>query len=236
MAYCQMGDLRWRVDPTKVSWNYQIDTSVIETLGGQVVQVLGATLSDLTISGDLGQDHGRSQESWQLANAFHTKIKSMMDAQVSTPFAQSSGATRSIGAEATFVHNPYPFSYSDGVHNWSFQVLVKGIADGDGSGASITYTNGKFNHKYQLTLFILQADSELVQTIASDPFISRIAQGIGWNKSSFHGAVTAQDAQNFIVSNGSNITGFLANMLGGQPLVAPPSAPAPGTVGRVKAQ
>lgn len=219
MAFCQLGDLRWRVDPVNVNWSYQIDTARIETLGGQVVQILGATLSDMTISGDLGMDHYGRKESWQLANAFHRKIQAMMDAQVSLPFTKGPGTW--VNAEQTYVHQPYQLTYHDGVHDWSFKVMIKGIEDGDGSGTSITYTNGKFNHRYNLTLFIVQAESDIVKTIASDAFISRIAKGVGWSKSNFHGSISAEAAAGFISNNGGSVTGFLAKVIGGEPLQVP---------------
>jgi hypothetical protein len=77
MAVMQLGDLRWRVDPTSVDWSFQLDTAVINTLGGQVIQLLGATLSDLTVSGDFGELRGPNhQASWQLAAAFHPSVRS----------------------------------------------------------------------------------------------------------------------------------------------------------------
>lgn len=243
MAVAQLGSLKWRVDPSNVSWNYQIDANRIETLGGQVVQILGSTLSDLTVSGDLGQDHGRAQESWQLANAFHQNIKAMMDWQT-LPAKQSNFSPMKNGKPKSFtdagvVHRPFSFTYMDGVHNWSFQVLIKGISDADGSG-SITYSNGKFNHAYILSLFIVQADSELVRTIASDAFISRISAGIGWKQSAFNGPMNALDAQTFIESNGGSISGLLAAALSGQPLQQPNANNTPSfntrAPGRVKAQ
>jgi hypothetical protein len=233
-ASCQLGDLRWRVNPTNISWNYQLDTAVIETLGGQVVQILGATLGDLTISGDFGQKwisatgKGSSADSWELANAFHTKIKGMMDAQSSIPFIKGSGAGRTVKAEQAFVHKPYAFTYSDDLHTWNFKVLIKAIADADGDGSSISYSNGKYNQRYQLTLFIVQADSDVVKTIASDAFIARIAKGIGWRKSGgFHGSVTAQQAQDIILANGGTISQMLAQTLGGQPIKIPASTTPP---------
>jgi hypothetical protein len=227
-AVCQLGDLRWRVDPNNIAWDYQLDTTVIDTLGGQVVQILGATLGDLTVSGDLGQDNARVRQSWQLANAFHTKIKTMMDAQLTLPFMPGSGSGRTAGAERAFVHNPYPFHYNDGYHSWSFRVLVKALADGDGD-SSISYTNGKFNHRYTLSLFIVQADSDVVHTIASDAFLSRIAKGIGWRRTGgFHGSATAKQMQEIVMANGGSISALLAHTLGGQPIQIPADLQAPG--------
>ena len=235
MAYCQLGTLRWRIDPTDINWSYQLDTAVIDTLGGQVVQILGGTLSDMTISGDFGHAWMGSGwtasggESWQMANYFHNTIRGLMDQQLSLP--QQGGGNAALGrtqiaAESTSVHQPWTFNYSDGVHNWSFKVLVKAITDPDGD--SLDFSNGKYNHKYQLTLFIVQAGSDAVATIASDPFISRIARGVGWDKADFHGLMDTTQVESIIMANGGSISQMLAKSLGGEALVDPGS---PGDAG-----
>jgi hypothetical protein len=228
MAHCQLGGLRWRVDPTQVSWSYQLDTSVINTLGGQVIQILGATLSDLVIAGDFGHKWGQkatNQDSWQQATDFHHRIKSMMDSQLSVPFMKSATGKR-VAAEATWVHKPYTFTYHDGLHDWSFQVLVKDLSD-PLEGASLTHTVSRPNYQYQLTLFIVQANSDVVHAIAVDPFIARIAKGVGWKKSSFHGATTAKDVQDIIMANGGSVGSLLAKALGGSALTVPSTTGAP---------
>lgn len=264
----KLGDLTWRVDPTSVDWNFQMDTTVINTLGGQVVQILGATLSDLVITGDLGQDHKNNKMSWQLAAAFHQKIKSFMDQQTLPPKnvgragASAAGGAAGRGAgsavnsgpnigtfggkgigpsggvgsaagkaagravnsgiltDAGAIHAPLPLTYHDGVHNWSFRVLVKSLDDADGSG-SLNITNGKFNYQYRLTLFIVEADSEKVKKVASDFFLSRLSDGIGWSRTKFNGPLKAQDAQDFITINGGTVSAFLDKVITGEPLQSP---------------
>jgi hypothetical protein len=234
-GYCQLGAMRWRVDPSNVSWSYALDTAVIDTLGGQVIQVVGASLSDLTVSGDFGHQwnaagqSGGGKQSWLLANNFHYQIKQMMDNQMSIPHMRGAqGAAKGghkIKAEDTSVAQPWTFTYSDGVHNWSFKVLVKGLADGAGE-SSLTHTNGRYNYTYALTLFIVQADSDLVQTVSSDAFISRIAKGVGWKKSNYHGTVTVADVHALVMANGGQISEMIAKALGGELL----NRPTPGTV------
>lgn len=225
MAVLQLGDLRWRIDPNAIDWSFQLDTAVINTLGGQVVQILGATLSDLTIQGSFGQDHSRNEQgvSWKLAAAFHQKIKSFMDRQtlpsktVHTK-GQSQAKKTGILSDAGVVHEPLSLTYHDGVHNWSFKVLVKALDDGDGAG-SLDITNGRFSYTYKLTLFIVQADSELVDKIASDYFLSRISEGLGWKQTKFNGPLSPADAQDFITVNGGTVSAFLTKVLTGEPIV-----------------
>lgn len=230
MAVLQLGDLKWRVDPNSIDWSFQLDTAVINTLGGQVVQILGATLSDLVITGDFGQLRGKNpQVSWQLAAAFHQKIKQLMDRQ--TLPARTVGQSQSKGArgharrtgilsDAGIVHDPLKLTYHDGVHDWTFRVLIKALDDNDGSG-SLNITNGKFAYQYKLTLFIVQADSDVVGKVASDYFLSRISDGLGWKQSKFNGPQSSADAQSFIQANGGTVTAFLDKVITEQPLTVP---------------
>jgi hypothetical protein len=229
MAFAQLGPLKWRVDPTEVSWNYQIDANRIETLGGQVVQILGATLGDVTVSGYFGQDRAHRQDSWQLAVAFHKRIQQIMDAQTLPPKKITVGRKSiNINAEKNVeriydpkgpppppvAHQPLLFSYMDGVHNWQFKVLVKGIDDLDGNG-SLHHTTGKFSYGYRLTLFVVEAQTDVIKKVATDSYIARISQGLGWKKTKYNGPVTAAEATAFIQSHGGSVTAFLTGVMTG---------------------
>jgi hypothetical protein len=162
--------------------------------------------------------------SWQLATDFHQKIKTMMDEQMSVAYqhrGRSGPNWVPVPAENTSVlKHGHKLTYNDGVHNWSFQVLIKSLQDGDGSGQAIVYSNGKFNHGYQLTLFILQIGSDLTHQITSDAFIARIAKGVGWRKQDgYHGPYNNAGLEAYIHDNGGDgIYGYLAKMLSGQDL------------------
>lgn len=58
------GDLVVRLAPTDVQWSYQLNTSVQNTYGGQVVQVLSVAFDKLTITGKFGKEgpHGVKKE------------------------------------------------------------------------------------------------------------------------------------------------------------------------------
>lgn len=47
--------LRFRTNPNAVWWNYHLITSVDETYGGRVVQILGARVDDLVVTVDCGR-------------------------------------------------------------------------------------------------------------------------------------------------------------------------------------
>lgn len=180
----------FRLDPEMISWNWSVITNVVDTIGGRVIQVIGAYLDDMTVSGSLGQDHNdaRHGESWQQANQFLDVITKIMERQ--------SRDSRHQGR----MHRPAIFTYPP--KNWRFQVYVKALADPDG-GSSVVLRPGKFNQRYQLTLFIAQAaDSGLVKAGTSDgtfsqkaydaisAFMARISNGVGWHFSSYNGQAT----------------------------------------------
>jgi hypothetical protein len=192
---------RFRLDPDAISYPYTINYSTIDTIGGQVIQVLGATLGNLVIRGSFGQDHKGKKESWELALDFHRHIRNLMDKQ--TDLTPGRG------------HRPVEFSYFDGVHNWDFQVLVMGISDLDQKG-SLNHSNGKFSYQYQLNLFIVQDRSLELNKLETDRFIERAASGMGWKASGFNGSMTLDGAIQYIRSHSPSGTfeGYIGSLLG----------------------
>ncbi len=169
-----------------IDWSWSIATNVIETIGGRVIQVLGAYLDDITVTGSFGQDHSTPDgESWRQAEAFLQLIASIME-------FQSQDAT-----QQDKMQQPAVFTYPP--KNWRFQVYVKAFEDADGGG-SVVLSPGKFNNRYKLTLFIVQdASSALVQAGTSNgvlsqksaaaiaAYMARISDGIGWHFSQYNG-------------------------------------------------
>lgn len=170
-----------------VDWNWEINTSVTPTIGGRVIQVLGATLSDLVISGSFGEDRtsGEDGQSWLLAESFYKKIRDMME------FQSSDSTTPGK------MHPPAVFTFP--LKNWRFSVYIKDLIDPDGGG-SITHSTGKFAYNYQLTLFIVEELSDALikagtshgvmndaRAKAIADYIDRISDGIGWKFSKYNG-------------------------------------------------
>jgi hypothetical protein len=207
MGTAQLGNLTFRIDPSQIQYAYQVDYQSIDTLGGQVIQVLGATTGDITIAGTFGQDHANNHLSWQLAETFHTAIRAMMDAQT-LPSNATPGAP---------IHQPIRFTFADGVHNWDMKVLIKGINDLTGTGA-IQHTNGTYSYGYTLTLFLVEDSSLLLSRIATDQYISRMASGVGWTMNDFSGNLDGQKAIDYIqkYSTDGTVDGYLAALLSGQ--------------------
>jgi hypothetical protein len=190
----------FRIDPESVQWNFSVITSVTETIGGRVIQVIGSHLDDLVVTGSFGQDHSTSRgESWRQAEAFLAMIQQVMDYQASDATQQA------------MMHPPAVFAYPP--KNWRFNVYVKDFSDADNPGSSVVLTPGKFNQRYQLTLFIVQDSSTaLVQAGESNgvinkqaeaaiaAYMARISAGIGWRFSAYAGLANSTQLNNDIAA------------------------------------
>lgn len=203
-----LGGIPLRIAPSQVSWDYNVDTCVIPTVGGRVVQVLGATLGDMTVQGLYGQDRnpGSPQESWKLAEAFHDQIARLVDKQ-----SQKPTTAQLSGQDPTPMHPYHRFVYNDDtpavrsqglpVHNWDFNVYIKDFRDVDGSGMSVQHKTGKFSYGYQLTLFIVEDNTGKLVEVAKNEFIERLSNGLGWQRTPYQGHMTLADLQQYLQRN-----------------------------------
>lgn len=183
--------IAFRLDPELITWNWQVLTNVIETIGGRVIQVIGARLDDLTVQGSLGQDHAAGPvngTSWHQAEKFVSTVTKIMEAQSADSNQQGQ------------MHPPAVFTYPP--KGWRFNVYVKSITDPDGQ-SSVILTPGKINQRYSLALFIVQdGSSALVKAgttngvfsqkayDAVSAFMARISDGVGWHFTQYNGQVT----------------------------------------------
>jgi hypothetical protein len=161
-------------------------TNVVETIGGRVIQVIGAYLDDLQVSGSFGQDHRTPKgESWRQAEAFLKMVTAIMEHQASDATQQDK------------MHPPAIFTYPP--KGYRFRCYVKAFTDADG-GNSIVMTPGKFNQRYTLSLFIVADGSDALvkagtsngvysqkQNDAIAAYMARISDGIGWHFSQYNG-------------------------------------------------
>lgn len=192
---CILGDITFRINPDLINWSYEVYTNVIPTLGGRVVQVLGAALSDITIHGLYGDNHaaiinGVSDgspdgpgRSWRLADGFADNIHRLMKKQSPPP-----GAV--VGYQ-----QPVPLRWFYPDAGWDFLVYITALQDGRGSGV-VDHEYGKFSYDYVLTLFPvkdntygLTGDTTTLSTArdaAITTAIERISAGIGWEKTKFN--------------------------------------------------
>lgn len=191
-----LGGMTFRINPSQVHWEYSVDTAVIPTVGGRVVQVYGTTLGDMTIQGLYGVDRATPRESWELAEDFQTQIGQMINQQGARPTL-----AQLAGTDPTPMLQPFRFTYSDAKHNWDFNVYIKSFKDVTDQGSSIVHQTGKFSYGYTLTLFIEQDNTGQLAKVAQDAFISRLSDGLGWQRTAYQGHMTVQDLQTYLQKN-----------------------------------
>lgn len=207
-----LGGIPLRIAPAQVSWSYNLDISVTPTVGGRVVQVLGATLGDMVIYGQYGQDRGANpRESWQLAEEFQQRVAELVDRQSQRP-----SAAQLTGQDPTPMHPTHRFVYNDdtptaraqglSVHDWDFNVYVKDLKDVDGSGMTVQHRTGKFSFGYALTLFIVEDNTGRLAEVAKNEFIERLANGLGWQRTPYNGHMTLAELQKYLTANSSDGT------------------------------
>jgi hypothetical protein len=202
MGTANLGGLSFRINPSQVSWDYNVDVSVIPTVGGRVVQVYGVTMGDMTIQGLFGVERtGQKRESWQLAEQFQKDLGLLVNKQSAIPTA-----AQLSGADSTPMHPPMRFVYTDDSHNWDFTVYIKALKDVDNPSATVEHKTGKYSYGYTLTLFIVQDNTGKLAQVAKNEFIDRLSNGLGWKRSAYNGFMSTDELQNYLAANTSDGT------------------------------
>lgn len=198
--------LNFRIDPDSIEYNIKVHTSVTNTVGGRVIQVLGSSVSDVVVQGSIGEAHNLGQGSngehagvsWKLAVDFFQYVQGMQmlqSAGANAPGSSSGSANNGFFLKpATFVYSP---------KGLRFQCYIKSISDPAGDGSTgVVHKVGRSNYQYVLTLFPVQDSGDLVKAGMSngaldqarakavDSYIQRISQGIGWKFTAYNGGST----------------------------------------------
>lgn len=248
MSVAQLGNIRFRINPSQVHWEYSVDVAVVPTVGGRVVQVYGVTMGDMTIQGLFGQKRdGDPKESWQLAEDFRAQVQRLAIEQSRPPTMEQLS-----GADRTPMHRPYRFFYSDDtndrrqrglpIHNWDFQVYIKSLKDVMAPQFTVAHETGKFSHGYALTLVLQQDNTGQLTSVAKNAFIERLSNGLGWQRTAYQGHMTVADLQAYLTRNSPDgtIHGLVLKQFetagGGQvPGYGTATNPIPGGVGTINA-
>lgn len=190
LGYPGGAQVAFRIDPDAIDWTWEVLTGVTDTIGGRVVQVIGARLSDFTVEGSFGYDRAdrAGGQSWQLAEKMMHQVAAMMEAQSADSNQQGK------------MHPPAVFNYPP--RGWRFLCYVKSLTDPDGS-TSLVMRPGKYSHRYTLSLFIVQdASTALVKAgttngvfsqkayDAVQAYVARVSDGIGWHYTQYNGQQT----------------------------------------------
>jgi hypothetical protein len=197
MPYCQLGNYRFRITPSSVVFPFEVDSTVINTVGGRVVQVYGVTLGDMVVQGLFGhQRDGAGYESWALAEQFQSAISLMVKQQSTQPTGG-----QLAGYDPNTMHKPFRFIYNDDKHNWDFQVYIKSLKDITNPEYTVAHQTGKFSYGYTLTLFIVEDNSRILRQVAVDKFISRLATGVGWKRTVYNGPMSTEELEKYVKEN-----------------------------------
>lgn len=206
LGFADGAGLTFRIDPESIDYNVKVHTSVINTVGGRVIQVLGSSVSDVTIRGSIGESRalgagsgGAEHDgvSWKMAVDFFQRVQGiqMIQSAGSNTPGSSSGKGPFFLKPATFVYSP---------KGLRFQCYVKAIIDPAGDGtAGVVHRVARSNYQYILVLFPVQEGTTDLTTAgmsngvldqakakAVDAYISRISQGIGWKFTAYNGGST----------------------------------------------
>lgn len=214
---------RFRINPDSVDWSFRVKTAVIDTLGGRVIQVLGADVTDMTVQGSFGSRQSKDAY-WKDAEEFVTAMRKMIAHQSSDVIGQGK------------MHAPAVFSFP--AQGWRFAVYIKSVTDGGEASAGVEHTAGKFIYRYALTFSIYNDLSNTTNLIgqsngtlakakdaAVQGYIDRIADGIGWKASNYNGpdaasTILGQDSGTSsvggTVGSGSGTSGTVSGGVGGE--------------------
>lgn len=184
MGLATLGGLQFRIDPTSIQWTFKIKKSVIDTVGGHVVQVLGADLGDMVVQGSFGVG------GWEEERAFLDDMKAMALRQV------ANGRIKNPSAPGS--HFRYP------PRNWDFVVSLL-------SYSQITWAPETINPGWELRLFV-EEDNSGITKIAQDAYISRFSAGLGWKVNQYNGPVSQAEVDTTL--GGQNPGDYLANHYG----------------------
>jgi hypothetical protein len=206
MSIARLGNYTFRINPSQVFFSYDVDTTVINTVGGRVVQAYGATLGDITVQGLFGQERsGKGRPSWKLAEEFQDAIGQMVVAQSRPPTPG-----QLAGYDGTPMHQPIRFLFNDDsperrasglpLHNWDMMVYIKALRDTDGN-ATMVHETGKFSYGYTLTLFFVEDNTGKLITTVLDQFIQRLSEGIGWQRTPFNGMMSKDELKAYLDAN-----------------------------------
>lgn len=208
LSFTDGPSVKFRIDPTAISWDFKINTSVTNTVGGRVVQVTGATLSDIIVRGGFGEAREAARTgskprvlkippsddpkiayehwgvSWRLHKRFEYNIRKMMNYQ-----RRDAKQHAKMSPAATFTYPP---------RNWSFKVYLKDFKDPQ--GGTSTFSPGRFAHEYELTLFVIQHGTQGLKAAGSqggvvdeakaaaiNEYIGRLSDGMGWRPTIYNG-------------------------------------------------
>lgn len=169
MAVSQMtlGGYRLRVNPNEVRWNFKMKTTDAKALGGKVIQILGVSLSDITVRGVFAPDRAKGdKEAWEQQLRFRDYID---------------GLTEDAYQAKDGVAKPIQFTYPP--RGWDFRVFVK-------TYSLTTIAVDEIAPTWEISLFPFDDGARRVVKGIKDLYIQRLMEGVGWKQTGYNGPMT----------------------------------------------
>jgi hypothetical protein len=167
------------IDPVSCRWDFRVHVSDKPMIGGKVVQVFGADVGDITITG---------QFSSRTAN---------VDGQLA--FLKRMKRLSTVRADHPEAH-PIRFFWPE--QGWDFQVHLKEFSSPDGPTA-VVHDPKVFAPKWQIVLFPVGGADKLKEASVTT-FIERLSAGIGWRQTKYNGPGTYNEVMSILQGVGAN--------------------------------
>lgn len=168
MATATLGDWEFRINPESVSFDFNVRTRSIPTIGGKVIQILGVDVSEMIVSGSFGKG-GRVEQ------------QRFLEWVIERARAQAE-------EDKAIVRFRLPDK------GWDFAVKIKSLSDGS-SRSSVSLNNDNTNPQFSLVLHVeddLQNVSELKRA-AEASYIASLSRGVGWKRTEYNGPLTTEE-------------------------------------------
>lgn len=170
LANASIAGIPLRINPNSVSLSYQMKMSQTQTVGGFVFQIFGVMWSDLVVEGQFGVG------GWPAQLRFFQALQTL---------ATTTAADQRIqGLPGNSIEPTGAFRFLFPLLGYDFQVFLKGYASAEGQ--SVELYNENINPSWQLT-FTIDNDNANLTKVATNAYIARLQQGIGYEPNQFNG-------------------------------------------------
>jgi len=168
VQHVSLGGVSFQSSPEQIRWNFKMKVARQKTIGGQVVQIIGTTVSDITVTGRFAPDKAKKDEGgWEAYNRFRDQVRVWV--------AQLQDTST----------NPVPLRLVYAPRGWNFGVYVKALTP-------ITDENTNLAPQFSLTLFVADDSAKQITKGVKDLYMKRLMDGIGWKQTEYNGPSDAE--------------------------------------------
>lgn len=178
VAHATLGGLTLRTSLDDIRWNFKMKVSDKKALGGKVIQILGTSVTDLTVTGSFGSGDRKKGDTagWEEQERFRQQIK-----------------TWARNTEGTLT----PLRFTFPPRGWDFRVFIKAYS-APGRPFAVRQAVDEVNPKWQLTLFVVDDGARKVITGIRDLYVKRLMEGVGWKQTTYNGPTDTQSIEDIL--------------------------------------